>query len=208
MTGQVSTEGGVVLFLEDGQTIEFVGISIEYQHPDVSLSGQRQYVGQILGHALGQVLPAQLLGGDAFDVHQVLIRPGCGDQLDADGWAVRDAKGDEQEPARCGDIRQFAQVAARCFGDVGRADLPGTAVEARLELQIAHHRLGIFQCVAVAHMDEASIEGSAIDAVVHGLHGAAAAAQGIEFGGHRLAFGDQHEIIVEDARLVRHLVIG
>src|SRR5690606_7466790 len=124
-----------LLVVIQGQSVQWRRIGIEPQHPNVGECSQVKYLHEGLRHALGPVFLPQLLGGDALDMLQIRIRPGGGDQLHADRGAVRDAEGDEQKSARLGDVRQFGEKAARLDGEMGTADLPAPAVEARLEAQ-------------------------------------------------------------------------
>lgn len=92
-------EGGRVvclLGLGQRQAQQHGRVSVEDEDAHIGLASQLQDVRQVGGHALAAVLLPKLLGGDALGVLQVLVRPGRGDQLDADRRAVRNPKGDER----------------------------------------------------------------------------------------------------------------
>src|SRR3546814_10106246 len=52
------------------------------------------------------------LRADALGMLQVLVRPGRGNQLDADRRAVRNPEGDEQKGLRRGEVCQVGEVLA------------------------------------------------------------------------------------------------
>ncbi len=131
---------------------------------------------------------------------------GGGDQLHADRGAVWDAEGNEQKAARRGDVCQLGEEAARRGGEMGTADLPAPAVEARLKAQSPYHFPRGFFRVGVADVHELA-EVVAADGVDHGAYHALGLALGIQVLGDVLVFGDQSEVVVEDAGEERDLVV-
>ena len=97
-----------LLVVVERQPVQHGRVGIEHQQANVGERSQVEHFHEGLRHALSPVL-LQLFGGDAFDMLQVRIRPGGGDQLHADRRAVRDAEGDEQKTARRGDVGQFGE---------------------------------------------------------------------------------------------------
>ena len=119
--------------------------------------------------------PAEAARRRSLDVLQVLVRPGRGDQLDADRRAVGNPERDEQKASG---VARSARLAR--YWPVSRlmraADFPAPAVVAGLEAQPLHD----FPCglgrIGVANVDGAAVEVVAVDRVHHGTHHAFAAA--------------------------------
>ncbi|AAF84578.1 hypothetical protein XF_1769 [Xylella fastidiosa 9a5c] len=181
-------------------------VGIEDEDAHIGLAGQFKDVRQVVWHALVPVLLPKLLDGDALGVLQVLVRPGRGDQFDADRRAVRHTEGDEQHGLRRGDVRQVGEVVPGIDRDVLTADLPAPAVVAGLESQALHHFPRSLGRIAVTDVDRATVKVVAMNGIDHGADHTFAADTftGIAFGQYlgAHAFGaiaDHGEIVGDDA---------
>jgi hypothetical protein len=142
-------------------------VGIEDEDAHIGLAGQFKDVRQVVRHALAAVLLPKLLGGDALGVLQVLVRPGRGNQLDADRRAVRNPERDEQKAsgvARSARLARYWPVSA----DVRAADFPAPAVVAGLETQPLHDFPRGLGRIGVADVDGAAVEVVAMDGIDHG----------------------------------------
>src|SRR3546814_857682 len=88
------------------------------------------------------------------------------------------------------------------------ADFPASAVDTGLEFQAAYHLAGGFFRVDVAHLHWLAIEIVCDDGVDYRAYDAFGLAQCFQLFGHFLALGDEREILANQARKQRDLVIG